>query len=133
MVLYYVNWGLGLIAGGLMAREAAKLHSDVDFRLLVAGAFSGMIITHGGLSASVPLLINTKGHFLEKEIGLVPLTQTIFHPQTIFITLTLAIVIPLVLLLMIPKKEDTVLADPALLRMKSLLAPGRLQAERRCS
>jgi short-chain fatty acids transporter len=116
MALYYLNWGLGLIAGGLLAREAAKLHPDVDFRLMVAGAFSGVIITHGGLSASVPLLINTKGHFLEKDIGLVPLSQTIFYPQALFITLTLAIVIPFVLLLMIPKKEDTVLADPALLQ-----------------
>lgn len=114
MVLYYVNWGLGLIAGGLLAREAAKLHPDVDFRLLVTAAFSGIIITHGGLSASVPLLINTKGHFLEKEIGLVPLSQTIFHSQALFITITLAIVIPLVLILMIPKKDATIVADPAL-------------------
>jgi len=116
MALYYLNWGLGLIAGGLLAREAAKLHPDVDFRLMVAAAFSGIIITHGGLSASVPLLINTKGHFLEKEMGLVPLSQTIFHPQALFITITLAIVIPFVLILMIPKKEDTILADPALLQ-----------------
>ncbi len=115
MVLYYFNWGLGLIAGGLLAREAAKQHPGVDFRLLVTAAFSGIIITHGGLSASVPLLINTKGHFLESQMGLVPLSQTIFHPQALFITITLAIVIPIVLLLMIPKKEDTVIADPALL------------------
>ena len=114
MVLYYLNWGLGLIAGALLAREAAKLHGDVDFRLLVTAAFSGIIITHGGMSASVPLLIATKGHFLEKEMGIIPLSQTIFHPQAIFITIGLAVVIPLVLLLMIPKKEDTVLADPSL-------------------
>lgn len=125
MLLYYLNWGLGLIAGGLLAREAAKLHPDVDFRLLVAAAFSGIIITHGGMSASVPLLINTKGHFLEKQIGLVPLSQTIFHPQALFITITLAIVIPLVLVLMIPKKEDTVLADPSLFEDEqvAVLAP----------
>lgn len=125
MVLYYLNWGLGLIAGGLLAREAAKLHPDVDFRLLVAAAFSGIIITHGGMSASVPLLINTKGHFLEKQIGLIPLSQTIFHPQALFITITLAIVIPLVLVLMIPKKEDTVLADPSLFEDEevAVLAP----------
>lgn len=114
MVLYYLNWGLGLIAGGLIAREAARKNPGYDFRILVAAAFSGIIITHGGLSASVPLLINTKGHFLEKEMGLVPLTQTIFHPQALFITVTLAIVIPLVLVLMIPKKEHTIVADPAM-------------------
>ncbi|WP_319239937.1 TIGR00366 family protein [uncultured Propionivibrio sp.] len=114
MALYYLNWGLGLIAGGLIAREAAKNNPTYDFRILVAAAFSGIIITHGGLSASVPLLINTKGHFLEKDMGLIPLTQTIFHPQALFITITLAIVIPLVLVLMIPKKEDTLTADPSL-------------------
>lgn len=114
MVLYYLNWGLGLIAGGLLAREAAKAHPDVDFRLMVTAAFSGIIITHGGLSASVPLLINTKGHFLEKQIGLIPLNQTIFNTQALFITITLAIVIPLVLILMMPKKEEQVLADPSL-------------------
>ncbi len=115
MVLYYFNWGLGLIAGGLLAREAAKEHPDVDFRLIVTAAFSGIIITHGGLSASVPLVINTKGHLFEKQIGLVPLSQTIFHPQTLFITITLAIVIPVLCMLMLPKKGDSVCADPALL------------------
>ncbi len=130
MVLYYLNWGLGLIAGALLAREAAKLHGDVDFRLLVTAAFSGIIITHGGMSASVPLLIATKGHFLEKEMGIVPLSQTIFHPQAIFITVGLAVIIPLVLLLMIPKKEDTVLADPSLFedeKAATVAAPVRKQ------
>lgn len=53
MVLYYLNWGLGLIAGGLLAREAAKLHPDVDFRLLVAAAFSEERVARGRV---VPLL-----------------------------------------------------------------------------
>lgn len=115
MVLYYFNWGLGLIAGGLLAREAAKEHPDVDFRLIVTAAFSGIIITHGGLSASVPLVINTKGHLFEQQMGLVPLSHTIFHPQALFITITLVIVIPLLCMFMLPKKEETMRADPALL------------------
>lgn len=114
MLLYYLNWGLGLIAGGLLVREAAKYHKNVDFRLLVTAAFAGIIITHGGLSASVPLLINTPGHFAEKQIGLVPLTQTIFGTQGLFITFALIIVIPFVCLLMMPKKGEEVFADPSL-------------------
>jgi len=115
MVLYYMNWGLGLIAGALLAKEAGKQHADVDFRLLVTAAFSGIIITHGGLSASVPLLINTKGHFLEKDIGLIPLSQTIFGRQSLLITLCLVVVIPLACTLLFPRKENMVLVDPALL------------------
>jgi len=113
MVLYYVNWGLGLIAGALLAKEAGKQHADVDFRLLVTAAFSGIIITHGGLSASIPLLISTKGHFLEKEIGLVPLSQTIFGTQNLVITAALVVIIPLACTLLFPKREDMVLVDPA--------------------
>lgn len=114
MMLYYLNWGLGLIAGGLLVREAAKYHKNVDFRLLVTAAFSGIIITHGGLSASVPLLINTPGHFAEKDIGLIPLTQTIFGHQNLFITIGLIIIIPCACLLMMPKKGEEVIADPSL-------------------
>lgn len=114
MGLYFVNWGLGLIAGGLLAREASKVHKDTDFRLLVTAAFSGIIIVHGGLSASVPLLINTPGHFAEKQIGLVPFTQTIFGMQNLFIVITLVIVIPFFCLLMMPKKGEEVFADPTL-------------------
>ena len=113
IILCYFNWGLCMIAGAFLAREAIKAHPEVDVRLLVAAGFSGVIVTHGGLSASVPLLINTKGHFLEKDIGIIPLDQTIFHPQALVITLLLIILIPLACTLMIPKKEDTVLADPA--------------------
>ncbi|MBP2656713.1 MAG: hypothetical protein H6Q73_4282 [Firmicutes bacterium] len=129
MGLYYLNWGLGLIAGGFLAREAAKQHTDTDFRVLVTAVFSGIIITHGGLSASVPLVINTKGHFLEGQIGLVPLTQTIFHPQALFITITLAIVIPIVCVLMLPKKEDIVIADPTLFEDETLLETAASTAE----
>ncbi|WP_411680558.1 short-chain fatty acid transporter [Clostridium thailandense] len=114
MFLYYFNWGLGLIAGGMLAREAALYHKDTDFRLIVTAAFSGIIITHGGLSASVPLLINTPGHFAEKQIGLVPLTQTIFAPQCLFIIIGLVVIIPFACLLMMPKKGTEVIADPAL-------------------
>ncbi|MGQ9368907.1 short-chain fatty acid transporter [Azospirillum sp. A39] len=113
MALYYVNWGLGLIAGALLAKEAGKQHSDIDFRLLVTAAFSGIIITHGGLSASVPLLISTKGHFLEKDIGLVPLSQTIFGTQSLAITAALILIIPFACTLLFPKKENMVLVDPA--------------------
>jgi short-chain fatty acids transporter len=115
MVLFFLNWGLGLIAAAFLAREAARLNPEVDMRAIVAAGFSGIIITHGGLSASVPLLINTPGHFLEKQIGLIPLEFTIFHPQALAVTVTLAVVIPFVCVLMLPKPEQTIKVDPALL------------------
>lgn len=132
MLLYWFNWGLGLVAGGLLAREVAKQHRDVDFRVLVTAAFSGIIITHGGLSASVPLIINTPGHFLEKQIGLVPLTKTIFSHQSLFITITLAIVIPIVVMMMHPnpKNGDAVVVGPALLEEENSLRESEVVKEK---
>lgn len=114
MALYYCNWGLGLIAGGFLAREVAKVHSDTDFRLIVTAAFSGIIITHGGLSASVPLVINTQGHTFQAQMGLIPLTQTIFHAQALFITGALVVFVPLLCVLMHPSKDKVIAADPKL-------------------
>ena len=63
------------------SKYMARHHKDVDYRLLVAVAYFGMGCTwHAGLSASAPVLVATPKHFMEAEIGIIPLSQTIFHP-----------------------------------------------------
>ena len=76
-MLCWINWGFGLIIGALFAREIAK-KVDVDYRLLIASAYSGFIIWSGGLSSSVALTIATPGHFTENLIGVVPTSETLF-------------------------------------------------------
>lgn len=119
IVMGYFNWALAIIGGAFLAREVARARPDVDIRVLGAAAFSGNLVVHGGLSASVPLLINTPGHFLESQIGLIPLDQTIFQIQNLFITFTLAILTPLICVYLIPKKEHTVSIDPSLIETES--------------
>ena len=43
----------------------------VDYRLLIASAYSGFVIWHGGLSGSVPLSIATPGHPFEAISGVI--------------------------------------------------------------
>ena len=57
----WLNWGFGLIAGALLAREVAKRVKDVDYPLLIAAAYSGFVIWHAGLSGSIPLQIGAEG------------------------------------------------------------------------
>lgn len=116
MFLFFLNWGVGLIAAAFLARDVAKANPDVDMRVIVAAGFSGIIITNGGFSASIPLLINTPGHFLEAEIGLIPLSQTIFTAQNMFIVITLALVIPVICTFLLPTKEQSMVASPELLK-----------------
>ncbi|MFL0165871.1 TIGR00366 family protein [Candidatus Clostridium helianthi] len=110
-----INWGFGLIVGALLAKEVAKKVRHTDYRLLIACAYIGFMTWHGGLSGSIPLLAATKGNPMEATIGLIPLGDTIFAPFNIFITVTLIIILPLMTRMMMPKDEDVVEIDPALL------------------
>jgi short-chain fatty acids transporter len=85
--LAYLYWGLSLALGPLVsiyfAREAEKKGIDIDFPFLLATTFAAGSIWQFGLSASAPLLMNTPGHFLEKQTGLLPLSTTIWAPTTL--------------------------------------------------
>lgn len=81
LVANWINWGFGLVIGALFAREVAR-HVRVDYRLLVASAYSGFLVWHGGLSGSIPLTIATEGHFLQETMGLIPTSETIFARST---------------------------------------------------
>ncbi|WKE66868.1 TIGR00366 family protein [Gallaecimonas kandeliae] len=98
----WLNWGFGLVVGAFFARAIAR-EMAVDYKLLVASAYSGFLIWHAGLSGSIPLTINTPGHFEEKAIGLIPTSQTIFAGYNLLIVLALVIVMPLLNMLMLDK------------------------------
>ena len=53
----WVNWGFGLVVGAIFARELAAKIRGVDYRLLIASAYSGFLFWHAGLSGSIPLAI----------------------------------------------------------------------------
>lgn len=89
-----INYGFGLVVGALYAIHVAKRVPTVDYRVLMASAYSGFLLWHGGLSGSIPLLIATPGHFLEDAIGTIPVTQTLFSGFNIFIVLVLLFTLP---------------------------------------
>lgn len=108
----WLNWGFGLVIGAMFARQLARRVPDVDYRLLIASAYSGFLVWHGGLAGSVPLTIATPGHFMEKSMGVVSTSQTIFSSFNLLIVLALFIVVPLVNRLMMPRPQQTVSIDP---------------------
>lgn len=111
----WINWGFGLVIGALFAKELAKRVSGVDYRLLIASAYSGFIIWHAGFSGSIPLSIATDGHPFMDQIGIIPTSQTIFASYNVIIILMLVIILPILNRLMMPNKKDTVLVDPKVL------------------
>src|SRR5690606_15032212 len=82
---------------------------------LIASAYSGFIIWHGGLGGSIPLTIATPDHPFAGTMGVVPTTETIFSTYNLFIIAVIFITLPLLNRFMMPKPEDTVTVDPKLL------------------
>lgn len=110
----WLNWGFGLIAGALLAKEIAKRVRDVDYPLLIASAYSGFVIWHAGLSGSIPLQLSTTTTILGVEYTAAT-SQTIFHPVNLIMCLAILITMPLINYAMHPSKEQTILVDPAVL------------------
>ncbi len=117
----FINWGFGLVIGALYARELAKTVKNVDYRLLIAAAYSGFLVWHGGLSGSIPLSLASAGNLADVTAGAV--TQPVATSQTIFSTVNLVIfgviflTLPFINAAMHPKeKAHLVTVDPELLK-----------------
>ena len=110
----WINWGFGLVVGALFAKELAR-QIKVDYRLLVASAYSGFIVWHGGLAGSIPLSIATEGHPFAEITGLIPTSQTIFAPFNLIIVVALFIAVPLINRAMLPPEDESVYVDRAAL------------------
>ncbi|WP_027965762.1 short-chain fatty acid transporter [Halomonas halocynthiae] len=110
----WINWGFGLVVGALFAKELAR-QIRVDYRLLVASAYSGFLVWHGGLAGSIPLTIATDGHFSAAQIGVISTSQTIFSFFNLVIVVALFIAVPLINRLMLPSEKESIYIDPALL------------------
>ncbi|MFB2755572.1 short-chain fatty acid transporter [Shewanella xiamenensis] len=107
----WINWGFGLVVGALFAKALAR-KVRVDYRLLVASAYSGFVVWHGGLAGSIPLTIATAGHFSESQIGIIPTSETIFASFNLLLVLVLFVVMPLVNRFMLPEEKDSIYIDP---------------------
>lgn len=115
----WLNWGFGLIVGVIFAKEIARQLAGVDYRLLIASAYSGFVVWHAGLSGSIPLTMATPGEALSTATnGMltepVPVSDTILNPHNIIMVLLVIVAITVANTLMHPKK-DAVTVDPALL------------------
>jgi short-chain fatty acids transporter len=95
----YLNWGLGLVLSALLAREIGlrfKIQNKrLNYPLVVAAAYSGMMVWHGGLSGSATLKVAENGHFLMEKIGVIPVSDTIFSNMNISLFLIIIISVPL--------------------------------------
>lgn len=95
----FVNWGFGLIFGAILSRKVYEFGQkngiSMNYPLLAACGYTGMMIWHGGLSGSAPLTVAQTGHSLETKMGVISLSETIFSSMNIAATLACLLLLPL--------------------------------------
>jgi short-chain fatty acids transporter len=107
----WINWGFGLVVGALVAREVANNIKRVHFPLLIASAYSGFLVWHGGLSGSIPLkLASPTQDALNKMLNgqVIEVSHTIFAMQNLIIVAALLVTLPVLNMLMMPKDNIVV-------------------------
>jgi short-chain fatty acids transporter len=119
VVACWINWGFGLVIGALLAKEVAREVKGIDYRLLIASAYSGFVVWHAGISGSIPLQVANEGALAAvapdvfDKTFTIATSQTIFSPMNLVISGIIIFGLPFVCKAMIPDKEHTIEVDPA--------------------
>ncbi len=96
LIASFLNWGLGLVVGGLLCQKMRERFPKGNYRLMVASSYSGFLVWHGGLSASIPLVLATEGNFSQSLVGgLIPVSETLLSPLNIAAVMGLFILLPI--------------------------------------
>lgn len=103
------NWGLGLIFGAILARKvgehAVRNDLDINYPLIGASGYSGLMVWHGGISGSAPIKVAEEGHIhsLMSDIvspeKLTLLPDPVSFSETVFGTMNL-VTIPLLIIVL---------------------------------
>ena len=106
------NWGLGLIFGAILARKVgekfARLNQPLNYGLIGASAYVGLMVWHGGISGSAPIKAGEEGSIksLVESIGTanssalpssINISETLFSNLNLIVTLVLIIALPLLM------------------------------------
>ena len=93
-----LNWGLGLIVAATLCRLIAERLSQrnikINYPLMGAAAYTGLMVWHGGLSGSAPLKIAESGHRFEAISNIVGVKYTLLSGMNITVCILLLIALP---------------------------------------
>ena len=99
----WINWGLGLIVGAVLARKVGERATErglpLHYGLIGAAGYSGLMVWHGGLSGSAPIKVAEAGHLADLAAiagidpallpSTLPLGLTVFSAQNLLTTAAL--------------------------------------------
>lgn len=121
----WVHWGVGLMFAMIMGRELAvrKRGLGIHYPFIAALSYGVVNVMCNGPSQSAALVVATPGNFLEKLIGVIPLNRTALSPFLIGLQLFFLITIPILAVIMMPKKDRAREIDDATFNELSATLP----------
>ena len=137
IILGLFNWGLGLVVSAILARKIGEkftaAQQPINYGLVGAAAYLGMMVWHGGLSGSAPTKIMEQGYLQELMLGFskvhaperIPLGATIGSNMNIFTTILILFILPTAVYWMGKKWKNE-----SLLQLEQFKSKGDVHAER---
>ena len=112
-----ITWGLGLVVGGILAKEVARSGRErgipFHFPMLVAAGFSGFVVWHMGYSGSGPLTAATPNSFIAEQLGYtIPISQTTFSWWNMTAAVATIVLVTLALWAIAPRGSDRIVQLP---------------------
>jgi len=127
MLVAFLNWGLGLIFGAILARKVAEYAQrnkiPINYPIIGAAGYVGLMIWHSGMSGSAPLdaagkgrikelLANTSPGSISGLPDMVTTSNTIFSYWNLILFATILVIVPLFLYFIAKKTTPTELNLP---------------------
>ncbi len=129
LMVAWFNWGLGLIFGAIFARKtgeyAARQHIPLNYPLIGAAGYSGLMVWHGGISGSSLSKIAEEGHLRkimegtglsEQSLDALPAAigynETVFGSMNLTLTAVLLVAMPLLMFWLGKRCKPTLLNLP---------------------
>lgn len=117
----YLFWGLGFAMSPIIAvhfaHQAERKGIRLHFPFYMATIYGAVAVWQFGLSSSAPLLVATPGHFLEKLIGVIPLSRTIWSPASLLHVFLFTLLVIITGCWLMPKTHRPVSDYPDALRL----------------
>ncbi|MCB9189615.1 MAG: short-chain fatty acid transporter [Flavobacteriales bacterium] len=121
IIMSLFNWGLGLVFGALFARKIAEKATaenwKINYGLIGACGYVGLMVWHGGLSGSAPIKVADqdqlmglmKGNTFDGRLPeLIPMTDTVFSTMNLVVVIILLSVLPFIAMLLAKKVNTSV-------------------------
>lgn len=114
LLFAFFNWGLGLIVGAILARKvgeyAAQRGIAINYGLIGAAGYSGLMVWHGGVSGSAPLKAAQPGHQFAELTANAPIdiSHTLGSGMNITVSLALLLILPTAMYLLAKRSPASI-------------------------